>query len=417
MSLFYSLLITVLTLGSGGIAWAGGSASASQHGTQIVVTGVGLTREPAIRNALRAAVERGLGGRWASSTEVRNGKLSHQYAHLYCDGFVDTYELLDEKSTDDGVWVTIRATVRVGHSGKLTGSAVDGRQILALAETEQARFRTAHLVWSGELAHWAERVAEVRPIKTVPHGIQEENDTVDLTQTLQITIDQTRFRQITRALISPLEKIADARGHFSARMVKEINPHNLQLWQTARRDNAPSGGGPDWLEFGTSRTCRGVRFAAKGDNLMDSVRDDMKSIIVFVQTSASHPDTWESWSWYRIPVTSSFQLPQTELELTLKDENGTVVHREITPTGRLIPGCSYQPQTFGRAIPSLVIAPAWVAHSATTSSQESLISTPKVTVAVQLKVAARQVTCIRRIESQLKTAPPWVMDQEVTSYP
>ncbi len=65
---------------------------------EVVVTGSGVSRNAAIRDALRAAIEQALGVFIDSSTRVQNGELIDDKILSHAEGFVSGQEVLEEKA-------------------------------------------------------------------------------------------------------------------------------------------------------------------------------------------------------------------------------------------------------------------------------------------------------------------------------
>ena len=316
-------------------------------------------------------------------------------------------ELLDEERRTGRVCVRLRAAIRRGAGTAQSGANVDGRRLLALAESRHLRRATASSAWTDVIEQWCERIAVVRPMSTEPLHVSEVAAEIDIEQTLQVTIDRIRYSQVSSELRLLLESVASAKGNFSAWMVPESAPERLALWQEGFPHRSDSQEGLNWLQRGTVRMCRGIRFKAKGDDLLAAVPGDATSMIIFVQSGSDTSASIQSWRWYRVPVTAPFQPPRPKLEVTLLDEHSGTLQRRVWAIGSRVPGYSYQPRTFNREIPSIVLAPEWVAHTGTTSNQTGLIATRTMTLKVTLSLPVKKVTAIRRVEAQLLTAPRW----------
>lgn len=78
---------------------------------EVVVTGSGVSRNAAIRDALRAAIEQALGVFIDSSTRVQNGELIDDKILSHAEGFVSGQEVLEEKA-GKGVF-QVKVKVRV----------------------------------------------------------------------------------------------------------------------------------------------------------------------------------------------------------------------------------------------------------------------------------------------------------------
>ncbi len=106
-----ALLLIVLGLSAGG-ARAQESATVTVEGLAQIVDGNTLSaREAALRDAMRKAVETGLGTLMESRTMVENFELKKDEIYSRASGYVSTYEVLEEKKQIDMYWMKVRAVV------------------------------------------------------------------------------------------------------------------------------------------------------------------------------------------------------------------------------------------------------------------------------------------------------------------
>jgi len=87
---------------------------------EVIAAGVGSTKETAIKDGLRDAVNQVVGILIISKDRVENDQLIESKVLTYCDGFVESYKLIGEP-TKDGPLVKIRMKAIV-RKGKLTDS-------------------------------------------------------------------------------------------------------------------------------------------------------------------------------------------------------------------------------------------------------------------------------------------------------
>ena len=87
---------------------------------EVIAAGVGSTKETAIKDGLRDAVNQVVGILIISKDRVENDQLIESKVLTYCDGFVESYKLIGEP-TKDGSLVKIRMKAIV-RKGKLTDS-------------------------------------------------------------------------------------------------------------------------------------------------------------------------------------------------------------------------------------------------------------------------------------------------------
>ncbi|HUU59237.1 MAG TPA: hypothetical protein VMZ50_06825 [Phycisphaerae bacterium] len=80
----------------------------------VTVTGAGMDKKEALRDAQRKAVEQGAGTYIYSESKTRDFALVKDTVLARAAGFVQSYEILSEKRMEDGTWeVRIRAVVSV----------------------------------------------------------------------------------------------------------------------------------------------------------------------------------------------------------------------------------------------------------------------------------------------------------------
>tara|TARA_B110000263_G_scaffold247422_1_gene260257 strand:+ start:2544 stop:4556 length:2013 start_codon:yes stop_codon:yes gene_type:complete len=111
LSLFFILLFSQFVLGAG---------------EKVTVTGIGLTADEAIENALTRAVRKSLGSLITSTTEINNDELIEDRIIVVSGGFVKAYEKVGEAKEVNGVWeVTIEAEIEQNDLSKAVDSIRD----------------------------------------------------------------------------------------------------------------------------------------------------------------------------------------------------------------------------------------------------------------------------------------------------
>ena len=78
----------------------------------VIVSGTGGTREIALNNAFRHAVEQAVGMMVSSESYVKNLKDIQDKVFLVSNGFIEQYKVLTENHDTTGYAVTISAVVR-----------------------------------------------------------------------------------------------------------------------------------------------------------------------------------------------------------------------------------------------------------------------------------------------------------------
>ncbi len=83
-----------------------------EEAKSVIVSGTGGTREIALSNAFRSAVEQAVGLMVSSQSYVTNLKTIQDKVFVASDGFIETYDVLSDQSDVTGHAVTIKAVVR-----------------------------------------------------------------------------------------------------------------------------------------------------------------------------------------------------------------------------------------------------------------------------------------------------------------
>ncbi len=146
-----------------------------------------VAREQALKDALRNAVEQGIGIFLGSSTLVRNYRVSFDTIFTKAAGYVRTYEILDEWSTEGQYHVKVLAEVGMG---SLQGD-------LMAIETFKRLMDYPRIMVFGKEVVDNEVKAESRLVQTAIESILVENgyDLVDRSQ-----IETLKLRDIEMAL-------------------------------------------------------------------------------------------------------------------------------------------------------------------------------------------------------------------------
>lgn len=77
----------------------------------VIATGEGPHKEQALSTALRRAVEQGVGTLVTSETTVADSALVDDKIYSHSKGYVKSYKIIKEQKTDEGMIITISATV------------------------------------------------------------------------------------------------------------------------------------------------------------------------------------------------------------------------------------------------------------------------------------------------------------------
>ncbi len=112
-------LVAVVALAAAGAAWAQPEGAAVKKGdnlVEITATGAGATKDEALRDAQRKAVERGAGTFIYSQSETKDFALVRDTVLARAAGFLQSFKILSEKDEGDGTW-TVKISAEVSIKG------------------------------------------------------------------------------------------------------------------------------------------------------------------------------------------------------------------------------------------------------------------------------------------------------------
>ena len=111
--------------------------------TEVVVSGVGLDADKALRNALMNAVQQAVGLIVDAEALVKNENLIKDQVLTYSDGYVEHFDTIKEGKRDDGLYeIKIKAIVKRRQlieklrETKVIASKVDGASIFGEVVTQ-----------------------------------------------------------------------------------------------------------------------------------------------------------------------------------------------------------------------------------------------------------------------------------------
>ncbi len=116
----------LIILGSLGLAWGQQPVKKSDNLVELTVTGAGMDKEEAVRDAMRKAVERGAGTFIHSQSETKDFALVRDTILTRAAGFIQSHEILSAQPVEDGTWeVKIKAVVSLQGIEHLWGVVKD----------------------------------------------------------------------------------------------------------------------------------------------------------------------------------------------------------------------------------------------------------------------------------------------------
>ena len=123
----------------------------------IIVNGEGSTKDKALKNAWRNAVETTMGGYVASETRVKNYQLISDKILSFSEGYIENFEVLEERRLKGRFWIKMKATVKQGlllTTLKRHNIDIEGENLYATLMTHKENKKTRAKVCKQELSRW-----------------------------------------------------------------------------------------------------------------------------------------------------------------------------------------------------------------------------------------------------------------------
>jgi hypothetical protein len=346
---------------------AGRSADGSGNGETptdavVVVTGVGLDRSAATKDALVSAVRHVVGEVVDAKTLVRNDKLVIDEVLTYSNGFVAAYEEVARWEVGREVHVRVRATVqRERIMDKLRGSGVplqdfDGSKTYARVVTELQQAKDARKMLRRKFERFPDSLIDARVV-TEPRPLERSEDEVTLGYDVAFGIDSDKYESFLRDTIPLLDLMASRKGTFT--LYGRPAPAAVQ---SLRESYLPK-------ELTLSKSCldripvplqidmRSYRETWWTDDL-----DHKTQMVVLVNTARSKDHRVTTWAWYHLPEA---ELAPSKLRLEVRFLGAgrrDVVAADGFPLGSMPTG--------GQIYPGLVQEKRTILHPKTRNATE-----------------------------------------------
>jgi len=178
-------------------------ATSRQEVYYIEVAGDGDTTQQARMNGFRLAVEQAIGTLISSETEVQNGRIVRDEIISYAAGFVDRFEIIDEKVTARGIRVSMRVWVRKSAlSDRLlnrsaTTGQVDGARASVQLQTLNQERATGDALLQTVLNDFPRRAFD---IELKPTDIVRQNRSAIMEVNFRMTWNRDYLRSLWTAL-------------------------------------------------------------------------------------------------------------------------------------------------------------------------------------------------------------------------
>ncbi len=180
---------------------------------RVVVSGVGSDRDAAIKQGLRSAVEQAIGVFLKSETVVENYQLISDKILSHSRGYVNSYEVIDEKAESGLYSVTLSAVVIVKQLEatlvelNLYSRPVEGESLFARAATTIAETRSAAALFRDLRSDYPRNAIEVTFGE--PDIRTDQSDNVIVTVPYSLSWNRVYLDELAEVLEQTSHKIAN----------------------------------------------------------------------------------------------------------------------------------------------------------------------------------------------------------------
>jgi hypothetical protein len=182
--------------------------------TVVVVTGVGVTGDSALRNALSNAVQAAVGLVVDAETIVKNDKIIREQVIMYSNAYVRKYEELHRKKTQEGlIAIRIKATVQKKKllekltAANVISAEVRGKDLFAQVITQLKEEKDAALIIKKVFENFPGNVLKAAPVGR-PRIISKSESEVLLGVTVGFSVDLAKYSRWVEAFKPYLGKVA-----------------------------------------------------------------------------------------------------------------------------------------------------------------------------------------------------------------
>jgi hypothetical protein len=191
---------------------------------EVVAEGVGATADEAIKDAYRNAVRQVVGAVVDAETLIQNDELIDDKVLTYSDGFIKGYKEVDgSKKVTNGLHrikikaqVERRSVVAKLKAANVNMKEVDGKGLFAEAVTQLDADKDAAELLTKQFEGFPQSCITATIIGK-PVIVEKTADKATVKLTVQIEPDLKAFKAFSDKLVSILDKLAKAKGEFTAK--------------------------------------------------------------------------------------------------------------------------------------------------------------------------------------------------------
>lgn len=372
----------------------------------VVVEGVGRTAEEALQDAFRNAVRQVVGALVDAETLVRNDEIISDQILVFSEGFVATYEILDDRFHDGLYRRKIVASVKRGslltrlRSSNVVTGAVDGRSLSAEAFGRMEAERDAARLLQRYFEHYPASVLVAQPNgKPRLDGRHGGNATV--VQDLRIAVDPERYQAMQQGLVNLLGQVAVQQGSVLARDAtvparsREAAQELLLSHFLGQGDSAARGESGNQIKFSAVRSI--VRTYVRGlpNDWQTASRSSESATLVVVRTGSK--DHMTSWRWFQVAGRPAVNRGRVLVESTYLGKDQSEVASDSFELGPRCPGLALEPGWESeQGLRIMVVSPYFLHHDGHGYQAEAIVHARNLTLSRPVELSLPDLA---RVES------------------
>ncbi len=293
----------------------------------VIAEGVGLTRDAALKDAFRAAVQQVVGTVVDAETLVKNDDLVRDQVLTYSDAYVPQHKIVSERQEGGLVRMKIQASVKRRSlvmklkAANITVKDVDGQSMFGDIVTElQAEKDAAAMV---------RKALEGQPgfplncitaeVVGKPVVVKKRADDATISIKVAVRVESDAYDAFAKRLMNTLDGVAKRKGEFSLESKRWTEDEAGEYKQR-------SGFGVKGAAFGLDP----VHQKTLGTTWNDVGRGEFAEIALAVNTTRDRSFERTEWKYYildrsTLPVLAACATSVGEVKLSLLDGNGGVV--------------------------------------------------------------------------------------------
>lgn len=328
-----------ITLFSAALFLGGGTVLEAQQQSQpatkeVVVTGVGLDPDKALKNALMNAVEQVVGLILDTETQVKNEAIVKERILTHSDGFVETFQKLKALKRDDGLFeVKISAVVKRRQllekleESKVSGTKIDGTSLFGEVVTQHEANKTGVELLKQALQGTPVNLLRARVLSSKPMILNTTDSSVKALWNIEIKFPWDDYET---KMLPPLKQALGAAAiRQGSSEISEEGRFGEGRWNGTEADGhvfTPSTRSPFWHAG-----------SAPPSLLQDAHLDAAKELMILLNVGRSKNLQIRRWKWYIMdlsttgPVLKPSFSQRLKLRVSILDAAGEVVRQNDIP--------------------------------------------------------------------------------------